>query len=181
MSRKRPAPDYEGRHRRVKITASGQHRQDPLPPPDPPYRPPRSSLVSAEPEGAWSRWYDPSRLHTAADIRGIDPDIVAPLSEVQSRPTQALPPWMEPKRKIRPQYIFASAVTALLAVPALMMAGWIAHENASASTQPVSRQLAPGQARIPIVLVVNGQKRQVCITLADSGAQWTAWASENKC
>lgn len=175
MSRKRPAPDYEGRHRRVKITASGQHKQDPLPPPDPPYRPPRTDLVSTEQGGTWTRWYDPSKLH------GIDPDIVSPLPEVQSRPTAALPPWMEPKRKIRPKYIVASVATALLAVPALYMAGWISHENASASTQPDSSQLAPNQARIPITLVVNGQRRHVCITLADSGSQWTAWASGKNC
>jgi hypothetical protein len=110
----------------------------------------------------------------------MDPEVVAPLPEVHhEKPTTALPSWMEPKRKIRPQYIAASVVTALLAVPALYMAGWIAHENASA--QPVSSQLAPGTVHMPIVLVVNGQRRQVCITLADSGAQWTAWASENKC
>lgn len=168
MSRKRPAPDYTGRHR-IKVAASGQHRQDPLPPPDPPYRPPRSSLLSSE-------WHSPSTLHTADDIRGMNPDVVSPVPT-----TQPLPSWMEPKRKIQPRYIVASVVTALLAVPSLMMAGWIARENASASTQPASSQLAPNQARIPIVLVVDGQRRHVCITLTDSGSQWTAWASGKNC
>lgn len=167
-----------GRHR-VKIKASGQHKQDPLPPPDIPYRPPRTGLVSSEPEGRWSQWHDPSQL------RGIDPDLVSPLQEIHhdEPPTAAIPPWMQPARKIRPQYIAASVATALVAVPALLMAGWIAHESqaADAATRSISSQLSQGTVHMPLVLVVNGHPQPVCITLSDSGPQWTAWANPKKC
>jgi hypothetical protein len=174
MSRQRQG-DYHGRHR-IKATASGGHRQDPLPPPDISYRapPPRTDLLSSATEGDWSRWYDPSAL------RGIDPDIVSPVARAQSRPTQELPPWMQPKRKIQPRYITAAVATAILAVPALLMAGWVANETSNASTT-VQTQLAPGTAHIPIVLVVNGKRQQVCITLANSGQHWKAWASASDC
>lgn len=162
MSRKRPAPDdYTGRHR-IKTSASGGHRKDPLPPPDPPFRPPRTSLLSDEPTGGWSQWYEPSKLH------GIDPDIIAPVYE--DRPTRKLP--LEPKRKIRPQYIVASVATALVAVPALLMAGYIANTQSTSSSQ-----LSTSTVRMPIVLVVDGRSKRVCITLANSGPQWTASAS----
>src|SRR5207344_2200449 len=140
MPRNRPAQDYTGRHR-IKVAASGQHKQDKLPPPDIPYRPPRTALLSAEETGNWSRWYDPS------DLRGIDPDLVSPVPREKSRPTGELPPWLEPKRKIRPRYLIAAVATGLVAVPALLMAGWIANEtsNANAATN-ISSQLSPGTA-----------------------------------
>ena len=171
MSRQRQGHDYTGRHR-IKVAASGQHKQDKLPPPDPPYRPPRTALLSAEQTGNWSRWYSPSEL------RGMDPDIVSPVPRAPEPATQELPPWMQPKQKMKPRYVTAAIATALLAVPALLMAGWIANENSTAST---SSQLSPGTTHIPIMLVVNGQKKSVCITLANSGQAWTAWASGNEC
>lgn len=190
MFRKRRAPDYTGRHR-IKAKNSGGHRQDRLPPPDEPDgqdKPPRTDLLSDEPEGSWSRWYDPSKL------RGIDPDLISsvPPEFHHEPPTQALPPWMEPKRKIQPRYITAAIVTALLAVPTLIMAGYIANENStdsmttnatisatanlSGATTSASRiRPSPSSTvRVPIVLLVNGERYPICITLKSTGPGWTA-------
>lgn len=160
MFRKRHDPDYTGRHR---IAASQHsHRRDPLPPPD----------MLPAPDPISSEWYDPSRL------RGIDPDLIAPVLEVQEKPKPDLPPWMQPRQKVKARYITAAVATALVAVPALMMSGWIANSD-STGTQN-SRQ-APNTVHMPITLVVNGQPRSVCITMSGSGQRWTAWASPSGC
>ena len=178
MFRKRQAPnDYTGRHR-IKVTASGGHRRDPLPPPAPGMLG-APVLLSDEPE-ARSRWHDPSKL------RGIDPDLISPVPEIhheEERPTEKLPPWMEPKRKMQPRYVTAAVATTLIAVPALVMAGWIANENntSGSTVKNVSSQLAPGTVHMPIVLVVNGQSHKVCITLVNSGPSWTASATGHGC
>lgn len=181
MSRKRPATDdYVGRHR-IKKSASGQHKKDPLPPPDIPERPPITDLLSSEVEGSWSRYYDPSKL------RGIDPNLISPVPEIhhEEQPTMSMPPWMKPKKKIRPRYITAAGVTIILAVPAFWFAAnfesWtgkvsdatvIGSSNVSPSPRPDEAQImmyhVNGTPERPVCVVVQSNKSLNAMVIYDS-------------
>lgn len=173
MSRQRP--DHEIYH--------GRHRKDRLPPPDPP--PPRiprmmpapvaPELVTDERAGNWSEWYDPSRL------RGIDPDLISPVDKPEEEiPIQPRPKWAEPKRKMQPRTITALTTTFIVAVPALLCAGWVMRDSADANTIQYS-QLAPNTAHIPVSIAVRGKPVRICMALSNTGSTWRAWQTSERC
>jgi hypothetical protein len=84
----------------------------------------------------------------------------------------------KPARKIQPRYIFASTLTALLAVPALYMADYIATHNGN-EVQPI--ELVSRNAYLPMTLYADGQKTPICVFVTESGTNWKAWATNQSC
>jgi len=83
-----------------------------------------------------------------------------------------------PARKIQPRYIFAATLTALLAVPTLWMADYIAtHDGPEA--QPIT--LVSRNAYIPMTLYSDGARTPICVYVKESGTDWKAWATKQSC
>jgi len=171
--------EYIGRHSHRYFRAGGQHRKDKLPPPDTPPPPRRESylpppvrtapgLISSERE-VWSEWYDPSKL------RGIDPDLIAPArTEELTRPIPGRMP--EPAKRVNTKNITALTVTFIVAVPALLCAGWVMHDNQLASNYGTNYgQLAPETKTVPVNMVVRGKPLRICMALTNYGSSWRAW------
>ena len=132
-------------------------------------------LISEKPTGRWSEWYDPSRLH------GIDPDLISPVDKPEEEvPIQPRPAWAEQKRRMNPRTVTALTFTAIVAVPALLCAGWVMRDNADTNSIQYS-QLAPDTAHIPISLNVRGKPVRVCMALSNTGSSWRAWQSSERC
>jgi hypothetical protein len=67
-------------------------------------------------------------------------------------------------------------------VPALGMAAWIVQHNNDESRQATSyNQLAPNTENVPMTISLNGQARQICLTVSNKGSAWMATANDWKC
>jgi hypothetical protein len=133
-------------------------------------------LVTDERAGRWSEWYDPSRLH------GIDPDLISPVDKPEEEiPIQPRPAWVnQPRRRVDARTITALTFTAIIAVPALLCAGWVMRDSADANTIQYS-QLAPNVATVPVSLNVRGKPVRICMALSNTGSAWKAWQSSAHC
>jgi len=121
-------------------------------------------------------WYDPRGRDT------LSPSIL-------SRPAPGHPPGRhrrsgvpevidipQPARKIRPKYIVAATLTALLAVPAFWMADYIATHDGPGTVPEVTRT-----AYLPMTLYGNGRQKPICVFITQSGKAWKAWAVNSPC
>ena len=82
-----------------------------------------------------------------------------------------------PARKINSRYIVAATLTALLAIPALWMADYIATHNGKEDSSTVLVK----NAYLPMTLYANGGRTPICVYVTESGANWKAWATNQPC
>lgn len=84
----------------------------------------------------------------------------------------------KPAKKINPRYITAATLTALLAVPTLWMADYIATHNGN---EDKSIELVKRNAYMPMTLYANGGSTPICVYVTESGSNWKAWATNQAC
>ncbi len=131
-------------------------------------------------------WYSPrGRDNLSPSLLG---ETTAPLPITERAPPRSREPGRhrksgkphgrEPARKIQPRYIFAATLTALLAVPTLWMADYIATHNGN-EDQPAI--LMSHNAYMPMTLYANGDRTPICVYVSESGKNWKAWATKQSC
>lgn len=79
---------------------------------------------------------------------------------------------------MRPRYIVAATLTALLAVPAFWMAGSIAAHTGTEDRPAVKLSQT---AYVPMTLYQDGVRTPICVYITKSGQGWKAWAITQSC